>query len=349
MFAVPNELPNTTLKPEETTAWEVGADLGFFDEHLGFVLTYYRRETSNQILDVEISRASGYQRQVLNAGRVENNGWELLLRARPVELDNGFTWDMTVNWGKNNSEVTELFGDLEALVLGDYWSMNIEARLGEPYGAFFGNGYLRNDDGDLLLTADGMPQPDPVRRVLGNYNPDWIAGVQSRFSWGPMDVSVLLDGQSGGDIFSVTKLFGEFSGVLESTLRGRENDFCDPGIVVEGILPDGSQNVEGTNQVSVCPQEYFGRNFGIHEASIDDASYMKLREVRIGYEFPSAWADAIGFAGGNLGLIGKNLLLWSRIDNIDPETAFDASNVQGIEFGQFPTARSIGFSLSLRR
>ena len=347
LFAVPNELPNTTLRPEETRAWEVGADLGFFNERLGFVLTRYRLETSNQILDVEVSRASGYQRQVLNAGTVENRGWELLLRARPVELDNGFAWDMTVNWSRNDSEVTELFGDLETLVLGDYWSMNIEARLGEPYGAFFGNGYLRNEDGDLLLTANGMPRRDPVRRVLGNYNPDWIAGLQNRFRWGPVEVSVLVDGQAGGDVFSVTNWFGELAGVLESTLRGRENEFCDPGIVVEGILPDGSRNGVGAHEVRVCPQDYFGRNFGIQEASIDDASYIKLREVRIGYELPSAWLDRLGFPGGTLSLIGRNLFLWSRIDNIDPETAFDASNIQGIEFGQFPTARSIGFALSL--
>ena len=348
MFAVPNELPNTTLKPEETTAWEVGADLGFFNERLGFVLTYYKRETANQILGVEVSRTSGYQRQVLNAGKVENKGLELLLRATPVELDNGFTWDMTVNWSKNTSEVTELFGDLETLVLGSYWSMNIEARLNEPYGAFYGNGYLRNDNGDLMLTSGGLPQQDPVRRVLGNYNPDWIAGVQNRFSWGPMDVSVLVDGQSGGDVFSVTNWFGEYAGVLQSSLQGREIDFCDPGIVVGGILPDGSRNGDGANEVMVCPQDYFGRNFGINAASIDDASYIKLREVRLGYELPDAWVDRVGFTGGNLSLIGRNLFLWSRIENIDPETAFDASNVQGIEFGQFPTARSIGFSLSLR-
>ena len=348
MFAVPNELPNASLKPEETTAWEVGADLGFFNERLGFVLTYYKRKTADQILGVEISRTSGFQRQVLNAGEVENKGWELLLRATPVELDNGFSWDMTVNWSKNNSQVTELFGDLETLVLGRYWFLNIEARLDEPYGAFFGYDYLRNDNGDLLLTAGGMPQRDPVRKVIGNYNPDWIAGVQNRFSWGPVDVSVLFDGQSGGDVFSVTNWFGEYAGVLESSLRGREVDFCDPGIVVDGILPDGSRNGDGTNQVNVCPQSFFGRNYGINTASIDDASYIKLRELRIGYEIPSAWVDAIGFRGGNLSLIGRNLMLWSRVENIDPETAFDASNSQGIEFGQFPTARSIGFSLSLR-
>ena len=352
MFAVPNELPNTTLKPEETTAWEVGADLGFFNERLGFVLTYYKRNTANQILGVEVSRASGYRRQILNAGEVENKGLELLLRATPVQLDNGFSWDMTVNWSRNDSKVTELFGDLQTLVLGEYWGMNIEARLDEPYGAFYGNGYLRQDPDDpnspLMLTSSGMPQRDPVRRVLGNYNPDWIAGIQNRFSWGAVDVSVLVDGQSGGDVFSVTNWFGEYAGVLESSLQGRETDFCEPGIVVEGILPDGSTNGDGTNEVSVCPQDYFGRNYGINAASIDDASYIKLREVRVGYELPSAWVDRVGFTGGNLSLIGRNLFLWSRVENIDPETAFDSSNVQGIEFGQFPTARSIGFALSLR-
>jgi hypothetical protein len=281
---------------------------------------------------------------VLNAGSVRNRGLELLFKAQPIRSSSGLSWDMTVNWSKNNSEVTDLFGDLETLVLGSYWSMNIEARKGEPYGVMYGNGYLRDGSGDLLLTAGGMPQRDPERRILGNYNPDWNAGISQRFSYGAFDLSMLVDGQMGGDIFSVTNWFGEYAGVLESSLRGREVDFCDPGIIVDGILPDGSRNTS----VAVCPEDYFGRNYGINEASIDDASYIKLREVRVGYELPDAWVDRVGFRGGNLSLIGRNLFLWSRIENIDPETAFDAGNVQGIEFGQFPTARSIGFSLSLR-
>ena len=361
MFAVPNQLTNAALKPEETTAWEVGADLGFFDERLGFVLTYYQRTTGQQILNVETSRATGYSGVVLNAGEIANKGFEVLLRAMPVDLDNGFRWDMTVNWSWNSPKVTKLFGDMETLVLGSYWSMNIEARLGEPYGAFYGNGYLRCTEesvgaadcasdqiGMVMLSSGGVPLIDPERRVLGNYNPDWIGGIQNRFSWGPLDVSVLVDGQAGGDVFSTTNWWGEYTGVLESTLLGRTTDFCEPGIVVQGVLPDGSSNGDGTVEVVTCPQDFFHGNFGIQAASIEDASYMKLREVRIGYEFPTAWLDAVGFRGGNLSLIGRNLFLWSNIENIDPETAFDASNVQGIEFGQFPTARSIGFSLSLR-
>jgi hypothetical protein len=119
--------------------------------------------------------------------------------------------------------------------------------------------------------------------------------------------------------------------------------------VVDGILPDGSVNGDGVNDVMVCPESYFGRNYGNQSAGIDDATYLKLREVRLGYQLPGSLMDKIGMSGGDIAFIGRNLFLWApNIDNIDPETAFDAGNTQGIEFGQFPTARSLGFSLSIR-
>lgn len=362
MFATPNKLSNPNLKPEQTTAWELGADLGFFDERLGFVLTYYKSRTKDQILAVETSAASGFTEQLVNAGIVENNGWELLLRTTPINQPDGFRWDMTVNWSKNNSLVAELYGDTETQVLDSYWSMNIEAREGEPYGVFFGNGYLTCGDsqiedelcteanrGEWLLSDDGLPQADTDnRRILGNYNPDWNGGIFNRFSYGPFELSVLVDGQKGGDIFSTTNWWGEYAGVLESSLRGREEDFCTPGITAPGVLPDGSINGDGVDDITVCPQIYFEGQYGNQEAGIDDASYIKLRELRLGYQLPNSLMSRLGFSGGDVAVIGRNLFLWSEIDNIDPETAFDASNVQGIEFGQFPTARSIGFTLSIR-
>jgi hypothetical protein len=358
MFSVPNALPNINLKPEETTAWEVGADLGFFNERLGFVLTRYDRSTKNQILAVQVSRASGYTSQRLNAGEVRNWGYELLVQSNPVHLDNGFRWFLTANWSKNNSEVTELYGDLETLVLGTYWSLNVEARKDEAYGVLFGNGVLRctgpdyegctaDQKGLPLLDADGMLQTDPVRRVLGNYNPDWIGGIQNRFTYGPFDLTVLVDGQKGGDVFSVTNWFGEYSGVMKSTLKGREEDWCTPGYLNKGVLPDGRVNGVDAD-VRVCPQDRFEGNWGKQELSVDDATYVKVRELRLAYELPRDWVTRFGFSGGNVALIGRNLFLWApNIDNIDPETAFDASNVQGIEYGQFPTARSIGLSFTI--
>jgi TonB-linked SusC/RagA family outer membrane protein len=360
MFAIPNALPNINLKPELTTSWEVGTDLGFLDERVGFVLTHYDRTTSNQILGVQISSTSGYTSQVLNAGKIRNYGWELLLRAVPVRSNNGLHWDMTVNWGKNTSQVRELYGDLKTLVLGSYWSLNIEARGPDKdangnvtkyygYGTMFGNGYLKDAQGRWLLDATGLPQIDPVRRVLGNYNPDWNGGIQNRLSYGPFALSFSLDGQHGGTIFSTTKWFGEYSGVLTETLQGRENDWNDPMIVVPGVLPDGSVNGDGVNDVAVLAEDYYHDNFGNHETGLVSASYLKLREVRISYQLPASVTSRLGFAGGEVSLIGRNLALFSGYKSIDPETAFDASNVQGIEFGQFPTARSLGFSITFRR
>jgi hypothetical protein len=369
MFSVPNTLANANLKPEETEAWELGADLGFFDERLGFVLTYYNSATSNQIMNVQIPRGTGYTAQTLNAGEVQNKGWELLLRAVPLRSSTGLNWDFTINWSKNMSEVTELYGDLQTLVLGTYWSVNVEARKGEPYGALFGNPIRRCQDEDAetsgwqtsyagctadlaglpILTSSGWLRSDPTRRVLGNYNPDWTGGFYNRFTWGPWELSFLFQGQYGGDVYSTTYMFGQMSGVLSTTIPGRENDWDDPGILVRGILPDGTVNGEDGVEVRVLAQDYYENFFNKHELCILDATYMKLRELRIGYEMPASFVRWMGLNGGTFALIGRNLLLWTKSEtrDIDPETAFDASNVQGIEYGQHPTSRSFGFSLTL--
>jgi TonB-linked SusC/RagA family outer membrane protein len=344
-FSIPNTIPNVDLKPEETTAWEVGADLGFLNERVGFVATYYDNTTVNQIMGVQISRASGFTNQVLNAGEVRNWGTELLLTANPVRLDNSFRWDMTLNWAKNNSEVVDLYGDLQTLVLGTYWSLNIEARKGEPYGVMFGNGYLRDEaTGKIMVNDVGRPIRDTNRKVLGNYNPDWTGGLLNRFSYRNVDLSVLFDMQQGGDVFSVTNYFGNYAGVLTSSLEGRENDLCDPGVLVDGIRQSDGQ----PNTTRICPETYFGGLYGNHESAIFDASYVKLRELKVGYTLPQAFMSRIGFSSANVAVVGRNLFLWSDTPHIDPETAFSAGNVQGIEFGQFPSARSVGFTVTVR-
>jgi TonB-linked SusC/RagA family outer membrane protein len=366
MFSIPNGQANAALKPETTEAWEFGTDLGFFDERLGFVLTYYHNTTKNQIMGVQVSRASGYTNRTLNAGEVLNKGFELLLRATPLRSSTGLNWDMTLNWSKNSSEVTELYPGIETIVLGSYWSVNVEARLNEPYGAFYGNAVLRcgvtedpayddicaGHNGLPILDEDGWLQQDPVRRVLGNYNPDWIAGLQNRFSWGSWDLSVLFQGQYGGNVFSVSDYFGKYAGVLAVTLQGRETDWDDPGYLNVGVFDNGTTHegeVNGEDGVDVrlLAQDRWEGIWGLHDQSILDATYVKLRELRIGYELPARFVSWMGFNGGNFSLIGRNLFLWSKCDNIDPETAFDAGNDQGFEFGQHPSTRSYGFSLSL--
>ena len=310
-------------------------------------------------MGVEISRASGFSEQMLNAGEIRNWGWELLLKTTPLRMDNGFRWDLTANWSKNNSEVVALYGDLTTLVLETMWSLNIEARKGEPYGVMFGNDVLRcrapdftgctaAQEGLPILSAGGALRTDPERRVVGNYNPDWVGGLMNRFSYGPFDLSILVDGQSGGDVFSVTNYFGDYAGVLARTVEGREDDWDSPGFLNRGVLPDGTVNGEGGVDVRILSQDRFEGTWGKHTLAIDDATYMKLRELRCGYELPESWVGRFGFSGGNVALIARNLFMWApNCDNIDPETTFDASNRGGLESGQFPSVRSIGFSMTI--
>lgn len=344
-YTVPGRLPNADLKPEEVTAWEVGADLGFFDERVGFVLTYYDERTRNQILGVNISPTTGYTEQVVNAGEVRNWGYELLLRAMPVHTDN-FSWETTLNFNLPKNEVVDLYGDVEAYPLGaQYWSLEIQARKGRPYGVLWGAGYLRNEAGQIVVDDNGLPMIDPVMRELGNYNPDWTAGFRNRLAYKDFDFSFLLDTRQGGEIFSTTIWFNQYAGVAEETLMGRENDFCDPGIIVPGVKQDGTPN-----DIKVCPQDYFHSIFGNHERGIFDASFIKLREITLGWNVPRSITGRLGFNSARLSLIGRNMWLWTPKEqrHIDPETLFDTGNRQGVEFGQFPTPRSFGFSLSIQ-
>ena len=337
-YAVPNTIANATLKPEQTTAWETGVELRFLDERLVVDATYYNKETDNQILATPISAASGFTNQVLNAGRISNKGIELMLDATPVRLDNGFSWNTTLNFARNRGQVEELYGDIQTVSLNGvgYWGLTVEARKGERYGALYGNPYLRDEQGRLILD-DGLPQADPQKVVLGHYTPDWTAGLTNAFRYGNLDFSFMFDFKQGGDLFSVTNMFGRYSGVLEETLVGR-----DTGLVLAGVNDDGSPN---TTRVS--SEDYNHSLYGIHEAHIYDASYVKLREVKLGYDVPADLAARLGAQSMYVSLVGRNLWLSTDVPHIDPETAFTSGNAQGLEFGQFPSVRSFGFTVSV--
>jgi hypothetical protein len=262
---------------------------------------------------------------------------------------------MQANFGRNFSKVADLTGDLSTVVLGTYWSLNVEARKGEPYGALFGNGYLRDSQGRILVSASGLPRRDPVRRVLGNYNPDWVGSLRNSFRYRGLDLSFMLDTRQGGELFSVTQMFGRYAGVLGETAVGRcvvggatgGMPACDAstGIIVPGAKVVGTDTVP--NDIAISAERYFHSLYGNHEAQIYDASYVKLREATLGYTLPATMTRRLGVSAMNVALIGRNLALWTDVPNIDPETGFDASNVQGLEFGQLPTPRSIGFSVSV--
>jgi TonB-linked SusC/RagA family outer membrane protein len=343
-FSVPNAIPNAELKPERTRSWEAGAEIRGLNDRVSLDATYYNKLTSNQIIPAQISPAIGFTSATVNAGSIANKGVEVQLGITPLRNDRGLNWDVTVNYAANRSRVTSLYPGLQTVVLGTYWAMSIEARLNEQYGTFYGNPSLRDKQGNLIL-LNGLPQIDPQQVVLGHYTPDWVGGIQNHFRFRSFDLSFLFDTKQGGQLYSTTKMFGNESGVLKSSLVGRENGQSlaeGGGMIIAGVNPDGTQNT-----TKVTAQAYFNALFQNHEANMVDASFVKLREVRFGYDLPARMSHRLNLSAASISLVGRNLMLWAKAPDIDPETAFDNGNVQGIEFANFPSARSIGFALKV--
>ena len=341
-FTAPNDLPNSSLKPEETTGEEIGADLGLLDSRVTLNATLYQKTTRNQILPVSISGATGYTRAVVNSGEVRNRGIELAATLTPVQTRD-FRWNVVANWSKNTNKVLSLYEGVTRVVVGNYWNVNVTADTGQAYGNLVGYQWQRDAQGRIVVDDDGYPLRNPTQQVLGNYNPDWVGGISNTFTYKSLSVSFGLDGQMGGNVYSVTKWFGQYSGVLEGTLLGRENDWDDGFVVPNSVHEDGTPNT-----TSLLAQDYWHNTFYAQEEGIIDATYLKLRDARIGFVLPASVADFLGFSEASFAIVGRNLLLWAKQKTIDPETTFDTGNRQGVENGQLPTARSIGFTLSVR-
>jgi len=346
-FTAPDRLPNAKLRPERTTGEEIGADLGLFDNRIALNATVYQKSTTDQILPVSIPTETGYTQHIVNSGEVRNRGIELATTIRPIDRPD-FRWEVVANWSKNTNKVLSLSNGVQRIVVGNYWGVSVTADSGQPYGTLVGTKWQRDDQGHIVVdSASGLPVRDSKQVALGNYNADWVGGITNTFTYKNLSLSFSFDGQMGGNVYSVTKWFGQYSGVLQATLQGREHDWNDMFVVPNAVYQSGS-GAFLPDTVHVLAQDYWHNTFYANEMGILDASYLKLRELRLAYEVPSSIARHLGFSAATIALVGHNLLLWAKQPTIDPETAFDTSNRQGVENGQLPTARSFGFTLSVR-
>jgi hypothetical protein len=282
---------------------------------------------------------------ISNAGDILNSGVELTLGATPFRSDDGFNWDIFLNWAKNHNEVQNLPEGIDQIQLGTYWDMKLMAIPGQPYGCLYGYDYLRDPEGNIIHRG-GVPVQGDLK-ILGDMQPDWIGGISNDFGYKGFELGVLIDYHKGGDIYNMTNAWGRYAGALEESLIGREG-----GIVGTGTKEvfDAEGNVTYVaNDVVVTAEEYnhaaFVNSIGV--GSVFDASYIKLREISLGYTFKNLGDFPI--KGINIAIVGRNLaLLYSTIPHIDPETSFTNGNVQGFEFGQLPSARSFGFNINLK-
>jgi hypothetical protein len=325
-FTLGQNLLEPNLKPELTKSGEVGDKV-----------------TRNQIYLVPVSATSGFANKLINAGRMQNKGFEALLTVTPVQLRN-LTWTTSFNYASNKNKVVELAPGVSRIVLGNglFTDFRLEARKGQPYGALWGGDLLRNAQG-RLLTHNGIPVQTDTFVYLGSIQPNWTGGWNNQVTYRGVTLSALLDIRRGGKIMSYTNYVGAYSGVLKETLRGREVDWDDPGIVVDGV-----DDVTGQpNTVRLTAEEYWQSLFGATGAFVYDASYVKLREVRLGFDLPQRYAGVLKAQSVSLALTARNLALWTDVPNVDPEFAYSSNNFQGVEYGLPANPRSIGVSLRI--
>jgi hypothetical protein len=344
LYTLSNSSANAALKPERTLGTEGGIELSLFNDRITFDGTYYLKRTRDQIIPLSISPSTGFSSTIINAGQISNRGIEALLTVKPIARPNGLEWTSTINWTRNRNRVDALAPGLSTIVLASQWQANIEARAGQPYGILYGFGWQRDSSTGKILTLDGLPLQDPNKKILGNVNPDWVGGWANEFRYKRFALNTLLDVRKGGKNFSIGNWWGMYAGILSSTLKGREVDWNNPGIVVDGI-----DKATGKPNTTVVTAEDYGHNlYPTHEPAVFNTGFVKLREVQLNWNAPPKFAHRVYMSELNVGLVGRNLLTWTSFPNYDPENATNAGNGgQGFDMGAMPTTRSIGFTISV--
>ena len=346
-FTQNNAIGNPNIKPEITTSYEVGLEMGFFKNRLSIEGTVYKNESKNQIITVPIAASSGFTAQTLNAGLITNKGVELLVRGTPIKKNN-FSWDVTATFTKNKNKVVELFPGTEQLALGGFNGATAVAQVGQPYGAFFGAGFLRSPEGNIVVDqTTGYPVTDPQAKIHGNVQPDFLAGLNNSFSYKSFTLSFLFDARKGGVFYSRTRSLQEFLGTDPRTLYNDRQPFVVPGSVI--LRPDGKYD---PNTTPVQNAENYWTSFSANAAveHLLDASFIKLREVSMSYRLPSTILKKTFIKSIIVGMSGRNLWLWTPEENTysDPETSsFGTGNIQGYEYGTVPSIRNYGANIRL--
>ncbi len=329
-------IPNFNLQPSETSEIELGADFRLFQNKLGVDITYYDKTTSNDILFASISQTSGFGSQVVNIGELRNSGIELLLNITPIKRTD-FSWDMTFNFANNQNEVVSLLTpeqDEESIRVSESRTRSayIHHEEGQPYSVIKGFKYARDAAGNIQYDENGYPVRGEFG-VLGNGVHPTTLGLTNRFRYKNFQLSVLVDGKFGGDIYAATNAFAYLRGLHKNTLVGRENG-----------------NVGGPKTLPLDEVDnYYSQIYNITEEFVEDASFIKLRQFTLGYNFPKSLLESTPFSEVSLSLVGRNLLLlMSKVDNIDPESTYSNGNAQGLEMFGVPQTRSFGFNLNVK-
>lgn len=342
----PSVVPFLDLKPLTSISYEGGIEARFLDNRIGIDFTYYVRNTKDDIVNAGVSYASGYSGVRINAGKVHNHGIEIMLTAVPVKTRD-FTWNASFNFAYNKSEVKHITDDIDEFILetartghdGDNCGpAYIYHEVGEPYGIIKGVAYKRNEQGEIMY-KNGLPMTDGIQKLGESVSP-YTLGLTNNFNYKGFNLSFLIDAKIGGNLFSMTNAHMYSFGRHADTLPGREEGVIGKGVKEDGVTP---------NDVKADAMTYYMAVAGVTEEFIYDASFVKLRELSFGYNFPQKWVKKIGVSNLFLSVVGRNLWnLYDKVPLVDPESALNIGNAQGFESYGLPASRSIGFNLNVK-
>ncbi|OQP50692.1 SusC/RagA family TonB-linked outer membrane protein [Niastella yeongjuensis] len=355
---VPDTLKNPELKPSLGTAYEAGLDMRFLQDRVGFSFTWYYQQSENAVMNLDVSGVSGYSKYVINAGNIQNKGIELTVSGTPIRMKN-LSWTSSFNIARNKNVIKELYPGINSLILDQNRYSSVDmfllANVNESFGSIVGNAYMRDTaTGKILLDATNMPMY-VTNHNFGTVLPKFTGGWQNTVTWKNFDLSAVIDFQKGGQFFSWTKMLAVKSGQAAETAVINENgkNIRDPltdggGIKINGISSSSKQEVTAF----VNARTWYRNNLGtrIYEEWLFDASYIRMREIRVGYTFSKANIAKLPVKSLNLAFITRNpFMIWQKAPKgLNPaELATGATSFNWLETGQLATTRSFGVNLNV--
>ena len=351
-----NVLFNSDLKSELIKSQEIGLEGRFFNNRLGLDFAWYQSNATNQLINLPLDPLSGYNAKKVNAGDVQNKGFELSLNGKIINNPNGLNWDASINYSQNNNTIERLAEDVTQYGLGGFDNLSVLAKENGVYGEIWGTRYARVEDkasanfGQIIVDGSGLPTATSEKFKLGEQQPDAMLGFSNTFTYKNLSLGFLIDARIGGEIFSGSNQALQESGNAAATVvNGERADF-----IVEGAVSDGSGGFTN-NTTAVSPQEYWGAitgrtgNLGINEANIYDATNIRLRNINLNYILKGAWLTNAGIQNAKVGVSANNVwMIKNNLNGIDPESVFATStNATGFEYLSPPTTSSVFLNVSL--
>ncbi len=349
-----NTLFDPSVRSELITSWEVGADVRFLDNRLGFDFAWYKSNAKRQLLNLPMDPLSGYGSKKVNAGNIQNDGIELMIHARPVETRN-FSWNLQANIARNNNTIVELADDVSLYQLGGFDNLLIYATAGGNYGEIFGTKFQRVTDessphyGKKIVDKNGLPLGTTEREKVGDQQADVLIGLTNTFQYKGISFSFLIDSRFGGDIFSASNLYLQRYGTADITAPGGKRE----EFVVDAVYRDDNGAYQ-MNTEKITHQQYWERvtnatgNLGISEANMYSATNIRVRNVQLNYDFNRKMLTNTPFTRLKLGVSVNNaLMLKHSLKGIDPESVFAiGTNAVGFENTAPPTSRTFLFNVT---